>query len=631
LELVVRDVSSGLTTYGWTVLPLIAILIMPGLTVFSLHQHRNDFDLAELLAISVGLSIALVGVAFLYANVAGIRIDEMVVRYAASAISLMGLILLTLQILSRKTIKSWPSRDAVTFALCLSLVLTITAVIRFLHIRDVVAPMWVDSVQHAEIVQLIINQGGLPDSYRPFADAEPFSYHFGFHAMVALFHWLSGVDIIKSMLIVGQALNALMALSAYLLAARFFKNRIAGLVSAFVVGLVSVMPAYYLSWGRYTQLTGLVLMPVAIVLSVLWLDTKSRELSWRNLLIVATVVGGLIIAHPRVSVFYLCFVALFLFRHLVLEGRQRQSIPLVVINAIMLIVSVILLAAPWLFSIVGSVVTKVWEGSSSSATDPSFPFGYITSHNDKILLALAGAGLTLGLIKRHREIILLGVWTMSILFLSNVYLVGLPGSGMLSNGAVAITLFLPFSLFIGYLVSSLLSYLGLTRWKLRHQAIVATTMLALGLYTGGGLLTVLNPSTVLFYESDRTAMDWISQNTPPDAKFWINSSPWQLGIIAGTDGGYWIPALTGRKTTLPSPLYALGSVDYFASVNSGAQSIGPLSNSARLDYLRTNRIDYIYVGYRIPSSPWDSVDIDPPFQEVYRHGGVRILKVAEER
>jgi hypothetical protein len=44
-------------------------------------------------------------------------------------------------------------------------------------------------------------------------------------------------------------------------------------------------------------------------------------------------------------------------------------------------------------------------------------------------------------------------------------------------------------------------------------------------------------------------MKHVYKNVPEDAVFAMNSEMWPPGYSIGTDGGYWIPFLTGQKTT----------------------------------------------------------------------------------
>ncbi len=629
---ILSDLAGGAGRYAWTILPLLAIFLLPGYLLLSLRPRKADFDMAEITALSVGLSIAVGGVGLLFAKLLGVRLDTPIIRAVAILLAVADAGLLLRDLRSRKEWK-WPSREKLLFAACLAIVLVISAGLRFLHVRDLVAPMWVDSVQHAEIAQLIVANGGLPDSYRPFADVEPFSYHFGFHALVAFFHWLTGTDIPRSMLVIGQALNALTPLSAYLLASRLTRSRLGGLVTATVVGLISVMPAYYVSWGRYTQLTGMVLLPIVIVLSLDALSSKRQTPPLRPLTIAAIAVGGLVIAHPRVTVFFLCFLVAYLIVEAFASRANWRHLSSRVVGISAVGISGILIILPWMWNILGSLVPRTWQGASlATPSDNPFPWAFITASNDRILIGAAVLGLALGLVKRDNGAMLIGIWTGLMVLSANLYLIGLPGSTMISNGALAIALFLPVSLLDGQLISTVAEHARFERWKLHLKMIAAVGLIAVGLYGAQGLLGIVNPATALFFKEDAQAMEWIAMNTPKDAKFLINSYSWQYGIYAGSDGGYWIPALTGRKASLPSLLYALGKPDYVTTEASSMAKVssGALSDEDMRDFLRANKIDYVYIGYRGGVlKPSQFVD-KPGYREVYKGEGVWIFRVEKD-
>src|SRR5262249_49905857 len=132
---------------------------------------------------------------------------------------------------------------------------------RFYTVRDLQIPLFGDSMHHTEIVQLIINQQGVPATYRPFAPVDSFTYHFGFHPLAALWAIMAGVPAWSGTITIGQILQVGAVLAAYYLGRELFRSRLAGLAGAVVVGFLSGMPAYYVNWGRYTQLAGQVLVP----------------------------------------------------------------------------------------------------------------------------------------------------------------------------------------------------------------------------------------------------------------------------------------------------------------------------------------------------------------------------------
>ncbi len=57
---------------------------------------------------------------------------------------------------------------------------------RLSTISSLPLPLWVDSVHHSAIVRLILEQGALPTSYRPYADVDVVYYHLGYHVVIAV-------------------------------------------------------------------------------------------------------------------------------------------------------------------------------------------------------------------------------------------------------------------------------------------------------------------------------------------------------------------------------------------------------------------------------------------------------------
>jgi len=186
----------------------------------------------------------------------------------------------------------------------MALVLLTGWAVRMLAIRDLAAPAWVDSVHHTVVAPIIGETGRVPATYAPYVAVQQATYHFGFQADVAFFHWLTGLSLPQAMLIFGQVLNGLMALQVYLFASWLGVNRRGAFLAALIVGLVSTMPAYYVSWGRYTQLAGLAILPVAAVLTV----RAARQLRKRTWALALLTLGGLTLTHYRVLAFYVCLM-----------------------------------------------------------------------------------------------------------------------------------------------------------------------------------------------------------------------------------------------------------------------------------------------------------------------------------
>src|SRR4029078_12670539 len=66
------------------------------------------------------------------------------------------------------------------------------------------------------------------------------------------------------------------------------------------------MSAEFVNWGRYTQLDGQILLPVAMVLYLIVLRTLKPD--WRVLLLTALAFAGLFFSHYRIFIFGALFV-----------------------------------------------------------------------------------------------------------------------------------------------------------------------------------------------------------------------------------------------------------------------------------------------------------------------------------
>lgn len=170
----------------------------------------------------------------------------------------------------------------------------------------------------------------------------------GFHAHLVWLNWLLGdhlpVDVAKRMLLFGQILNVLSAVMLYAVGRILFQSRRAGLLTAVFGTLVSWYPAYYASWGRYTQLTGylsyyLCLWSFAVSSIPVMEDNLRRGLSclWSVLI------------HVRIA-FLACilFMAVILWIHI--GSRAKQSLG----RWICALILTGLIVLPWLYRLLNN-------------------------------------------------------------------------------------------------------------------------------------------------------------------------------------------------------------------------------------------------------------------------------------
>ena len=431
--------------------------------------------------------------------------------------------------------------------LLLAYVLVLSLGSRLWSVRDLVIPNWWDSVHHTVIVQLFLDHGGLFTAWEPYAPLTSFTYHFGFHAAVASLSWLTGMAAPGAVLDFGQVLNGLTVLGAYLLAQRLTGRPWAGLLAALVTGLVSLMPAYYVNWGRYTQLAGQIILPALIVVTLEAVERGGR----RRLAVMAVMAAGLALTHYRVAIFYGAFVAaLLVVRAWQARGRPR-ALAVELSRTAVAALAALALTAPWgwnlwlnLAPLHLSRLTAVptpegvaWMETYNSIRD----LDYILP---PYLLWPAVAGLAIGLWRRQRVAFLIALWTLGLFVSANPHWLGLPGTGEVSNHAVLIGLYIPVSTCIGLLGAAILD--SLPRLAAQGRVIMATIVILAGLWGAREVGGMVNPYFALVKQEDLPALEWIRDNTPIASRFLVNSEPAYGGSTeVGTDAGWWAAAAGG--------------------------------------------------------------------------------------
>ena len=261
---------------------VIIALCLPGLAWWLwLGDHEQDGGeaLARIFAVSASF-ISLVALAFYTIRIA---FTPMIIGVLLSLC--IGLVLAGL-------IHSWKTAFSKTWLIAL-LVLAIFVIWRLWQARELVFPNWVDSQHHVLIIRKIIENGGLPSTLAPYLPG-PFYYHFAFHAVTAFFSVLSGLAPEQAVLILGQVLNACVGISVYALAKAVGRDWRVGLLAAFFVTFVTKMPGYYLTWGRYTLLMGVMILPVAIAeVEVL----RRGAAKWWQRIGLVLLTGGTLLSH----------------------------------------------------------------------------------------------------------------------------------------------------------------------------------------------------------------------------------------------------------------------------------------------------------------------------------------------
>ncbi len=637
---------------------------LPGLLLERAFRLPRHPDWLVRLALQMGVGIAFWPLLFLWTSLLGWRWSPGIAQAFVLLLGLLGIFSI-----ARVPALRWQQRLAhlrrqglgLTF---FAAIFAITAITRLVQIRTLALPAWVDSVHHTMIIRLLVAQGQIPATFDPLIPGGVFNYHWGYHALMAWLAWLlrrsDAFDLADLVLHAGQFLNALSVLMLYAAGRSLFASRRAGLLTAALVGTVSWFPAYYLSWGRYTHLTGLLLLPVVVI--CLW-RLRHRP-TWGGMLAASLTLAGLALIHVRIAYFAATLMALLAVVFLV-RGRWR---PLLLWGGAATFG--FLLTLPWWLSLMQSAWVRTMlavrtESVTAWAETNSVDWGLMWTPRTPPLVTVATLGLSalagwgtsvrltgllwlclvvgLGFFSFRRRSLwrttrrtalawgLLLAWSLLTALLLQLDRLGLPYTLISHINAWVITLFVPLSLAVGGLAAWALGFLTPPRW-----ALSAAGLLALLLSIGGasGMTTIVNPETVLATQADRAALHWIRQNTPPDAYFAVQAWPWLSGIYAGSDGGYWISVLTDRRSILPPSLYASAlppaAVQPIRDLLSTWHTAASLDDPTLRQRLREAGVTHLYIGSRPGILSLESLLTGGYVELIYEQDGVFIFALKPE-
>jgi hypothetical protein len=550
-----------------TGLPLAAatglLFLLPGLALVAWLLPAGAAGGAERLILSAGLSVALFPLILLAARTAGgLKLGPLAawLLLAASAGLCLWRAWPALRAGAWQTwimVRGWWSWPVATLGAAALLIFGV----RLLVVSSLAAPMWGDSNEHAIIVQLLADHGGLFQSWQPYTPFQTFTIHYGFHAAAVFFHWITGTGSTPAVLVTGQILNGLAALSLYPLAVKLSGRRWAGVAAVIVAGLLSPMPAFYVNWGRYPQLAGQVLLPIA-----LWflLDAVERP-RWdgRRLVLAAIATAGMFLCYYRIALFYAAFAATWWLLHGLAHWRgslQRWLDSILRIGAVALGTG--LLVLPQLLQLSqGYLVEAVGQHVAEPARWPAIVADYqiwrdVNVYSPWPLLVLAAGGLLWASIRRRWALVAVGLWAGLLASLTLASMIRLPGAAMVTSFAVIIAWYIPVALLIGGLVGDLGHGLAV-RWRRAGPLVAAGGLLLAGLWGSPQQATIVDRSYEIVSHADQAAMAWIDAHVPADALFLVNGfTVYGDTSVVGADAGWWIPLLAHRQTTMP-PQYAL--------------------------------------------------------------------------
>jgi len=609
-----------LLTILWYVTAGTIVIVLPGLAL-SLSLKEKNKDTLEILGEAIGLSISITAMLALLAHLVGWRFstaDVVAIYLLAGLFLLAGL--------AKPLISRW-------WLIKLFVPLTIFGVMiawRFYQAFELLLPAWVDSLHHVLIVRVILENGGIPNTLDPYVSV-PFYYHFAFHSLTSVFSYLSGLPPEKAVLWLGQVLNAAVALSIYRLGLALWDDRWRAGLAALLVGFVSTMPAYYVSWGRYTLLAGLVIMPLAMAVAV---DIFRKGGSAQRVIHLALLTTGLLLAHYYAAILLAIFLIILGAHTFIQDVRQANlfkgnrwlylttgAIGGVALTAVWIV-------RIWNYARSGLSVSSVF--STEAATNLYFPdylsylWRLLGPEHNYLLMGLAGFGLLIVLWQAKTRAF--GLWSIALILMSLPW--GFQVSPFRPDHAV-IVLFVPITLLASEFLVSCGKRFYLGRLKVVRNAVLAAAIASVLIWGVISTRTIINPATVLVSTEDLQALAWVEDNTPKDARFFINVAYWQNRSYRGVDGGWWITPLTGRGTLLPPVIYIMGETETVETILARAEKASQIEecNPEMWELMDEASLTYLYLNKSVGPLYPEAIMHCPQLGLIYDSDGVFIFEV----
>jgi hypothetical protein len=609
----------------------VAVIVLPGMAVVRLTGARWR-DPIVVLGVAVGMGLALQPLAYLWLTVARVRADARFWWLALAA----SVALLAVE--ARKDTRARLRAAAGELAwphLALLGILVAVLASRWWAARGLTVPLWGDSLHHTMIVRLLRHFAAVPDSWQPVAPLSTFTYHFGMHAGVATLSAMASLPEYRALLVAGQALSCLQVLTAYALAAGLTKRPWAGVAGALAAAGLSPMPAYYVNWGRYTQLGGQVLLPVACLAAALAVQRLSRGTG----ALAALLAAGLALTHYVVLCFFMLFVAAWWVVGAGV-GQERPSRRVSLVRIWAVAAGAVALVVPWIPRMLGSVIGRTAQQmvlgglpdpGVYGVVAPSAVWGSVRSLSAYVGLALlvaAGVAAAYAALRRQRVALAALAWTALLVLGAYPSAFGLPVTSPIKDFTVAIGLYVPLGLLLGAAVGEAMAGIHTPRGRRAVPALaLASVALAAVLAVKDG--AVVNPANVLVTAADERAMTWIRGHTPPGAVFLAGCVQAFSGTVcAGDDAGWWIPLLADRGTTVPPITYSIERTedpDFLNRTNHLAELWrADLDSSETRAALQAAGVTYAYVGVTDQALPRDRLAESPWWTPVYSADGVSV-------
>jgi len=520
------------------------------------------------------------------------------------------------------------------------LVLAITLFTRFWLAHLYPYPAWTDSLHHSILTHLTASSGQIPTTFLPYDVTSTGVYHLGLYALSGPLEILANIPGHTAVLWMGQALNGLCGIGVFLFLDRKV-GRIGAIAGMIVAGLVSIMPAYYFNWGRYTQVGSQAILLIAAFAT--WETIRAWRVEWpvnKGSLILLTLMASLLNAsvfliHFQVAGYAFPLLAIIATSELIKAIGEKKGVLITLIAILVIILISLIFILPALlpaFEVYYSLRSTALPDDVNGLTNIYYfnLKGLYEQTGKPWFLILALVGIIVGLIKKPRETTIIAFsWLFLLAVEGFSYLLNIPLLAFTNMSGILIMLYLPIGLFIGIMTQKVIGWVP--KLFLRFaEPVILVLLIGAGMWGAFGRVNEVENFRQFMTPDDEVAMAWIAANTPENAVFAVNTEFWLPSNPTGTDAGYWIPYFTGRRTNTGLMLSGFGEAKGQLIERSKAV-MRIYEDPAMVENLCSLGVNYVFTGEKEPYNG-RGFDIDalitlPNVKLLYQAGGVGVLEI----
>ena len=530
----------------------------------------------------------------------------------------------------KRNLKALLNNSSKVEQLVLWAIVLVVVLYNFYGFRDAVVGLGSDSFHHTLIAELIHDQGIIPDNYQPATDKlVSFTYHFGFHALIAVFGWLSNLPIRLLIILSGPLLIGLSMLTVSLFVETFFRARGSGIIAALIVGVICVFPTYILNWGRYTQFTGMAVLPVFLLM---FLNSLSERACWKQLALSGLLASSIALAHYRVVVYIAVGLAIYFILYGFMCRKEKQVLVQSLFTILGVGLAAFLFSFPWLIHLIMAKQTGYPFFLFSNIASSYYSirrFGPVVLgyHTNNVLFGAAALSFVLAVYKKNWKVIWLYLWVLALFIISLINLT----RGFIDTVSVVISFYIPLSIAVGWAISQIIHRF------LRFEKFLFPLIGVLGL----GVFAVIKTPPILVEtayvkEADLEAAQWVKENISGSAYFMVNvfNFGFSEDFIIGPDAGYWLPLLAERNSVTLPMVYMTeqfkepDTITYLKRIN-GLK--GDLATPDGLSVLANEGVTHVFIGEQGGNIDAQKLLSSENFDLEYQNKDVYIFRIDYEK